>query len=183
MSDAAKEVLALEELQKRITRAPYHQWLGLNVVAFTEDSIEVRATWREEWVVNIERRYTHGGVLAALVDLGADWALAGKLGRAVEVAEVVLDERHRAAKEGEVGECVARLGQRPLKRVGHARKVADPFHRLQPVSGEERCELRALHRRTLQQLRPAHLVGGLVGELRHEIALLRCEVHRGEAVG
>ena len=47
MSDAAKEVLTLEELQKRITRAPYHQWLGLNVVGFTEDSIEVRATWRD----------------------------------------------------------------------------------------------------------------------------------------
>ena len=111
MSDAAKEVLTLEELQKRITRAPYHQWLGLNVVAFTEDSIEVRATWREEWVVNIERRYTHGGVLAALVDLGADWALAGKLGRAVPTIDMRVDY-HRAAMPGDltVKGKVVRLG-------------------------------------------------------------------------
>ena len=65
-----------------ITRAPYHQWLGLKVVAVHDDGIELTATWREEWVVNPERRYTHGGVLAALVDLAADWAMVKKLGRA-----------------------------------------------------------------------------------------------------
>src|SRR5215471_9331510 len=27
-------------------------------------SIEIRAKWREEWVVSVERRFTHGGILA-----------------------------------------------------------------------------------------------------------------------
>ena len=56
-------------VQRAHARAPYHQWLGLKVVAVDDDGIELKATWREEWVVNPDRRYTHGGVLAALVDL------------------------------------------------------------------------------------------------------------------
>ncbi len=43
-----------------------------------DDGIELKATWREEWVVNAERRYTHGGILATLVDLGADWAMVSQ---------------------------------------------------------------------------------------------------------
>ena len=72
----------LEKVQALITRGPYHQWLGLKVVAVHDDGIELTATWREEWVVNPERRYTHGGILAALVDLAADWAMVKKPGRA-----------------------------------------------------------------------------------------------------
>ena len=74
--------MTVDKVQELITRAPYHQWLGLKVIAVHDDGIELTATWREEWVVNPERRYTHGGVLAALVDLGADWAMVKKLGRA-----------------------------------------------------------------------------------------------------
>ena len=72
------EDMTVEKVQQLITRAPYHQWLGLKVVAVHDDGIELKATWREEWVVNPERRYTHGGVLAALIDLGADWAMVKK---------------------------------------------------------------------------------------------------------
>jgi uncharacterized protein (TIGR00369 family) len=73
------EEITLERAQELVTRAPYHKWLGLKVVAVHDDGIEITATWREEWVVNPDRRYTHGGVLAALVDLGADWAMVKKL--------------------------------------------------------------------------------------------------------
>ncbi|HEY1545109.1 MAG TPA: PaaI family thioesterase, partial [Xanthobacteraceae bacterium] len=47
--------------------------------------------WREEWVVNPERRYTHGGVLAALVDLAADWAMVKKTGRGVPTIDMRVD--------------------------------------------------------------------------------------------
>src|SRR3979490_28718 len=77
------EDISLERVQELITRGPYHQWLGLKVIAVHDDGIELTATWREEWVVNPERRYTHGGVLATLVDLGADWAMVSKTGRGV----------------------------------------------------------------------------------------------------
>ena len=93
--------LTIEKVQTLITRGPYHQWLGLEVVAVTDDGIELKATWREEWVVNPERRYTHGGILAALVDLAADWAMVRKTGRGVPTIDLRVDY-HAAAMPGDL---------------------------------------------------------------------------------
>ena len=93
--------LTLEQVQALITRAPFHQWLGLKVLAVTDNSIEIKATWREEWVVNPERRYTHGGILAALIDLGADWAMVKQTGRGVPTIDMRVDY-HRAAMPGDL---------------------------------------------------------------------------------
>jgi uncharacterized protein (TIGR00369 family) len=95
------EEMTIERVQTMITRAPYHQWLGLKVGAIHEDGIELTATWREEWVVNPERRYTHGGVLAALIDLAADWAMIKKLGRPVPTIDLRVDF-HNAAMPGDL---------------------------------------------------------------------------------
>jgi uncharacterized protein (TIGR00369 family) len=97
MSDA----LTLEHVQALITRAPFHQWLGLTVLAVGDDSIEIKATWREEWVVSVERRYTHGGILAALIDLAADFALLKQTGRGVPTIDMRIDY-HRAAMPGDL---------------------------------------------------------------------------------
>ena len=93
--------MTLEELQRAITRGPYHQWLGLQALALGEDSIEVKATWREEWMANPDSRHTHGGVLAALIDLAADGALISRLGRAVPTIDMRVDY-HRAAMPGDL---------------------------------------------------------------------------------
>ena len=93
--------LTLEQVQALITRAPFHQWLGLTVLAVTDDSIEIKATWREEWVVNPERRYTHGGILAALIDLAADYAMVKQTGRGVPTIDMRVDY-HRAAMPGDL---------------------------------------------------------------------------------
>ena len=93
--------LTLEQIQALITGAPFHQWLGLTVLAAGADSIEVRAKWREEWVVNVERRYTHGGILAALIDLAADWAMVRETGRGVPTIDMRVDY-HRAAMPGDL---------------------------------------------------------------------------------
>ena len=95
------EALTLERVQELVTRAPYHQWLGLSVVSFSEEGIELKARWREEWVVNPERRYTHGGVLAALVDLAADWAMVAKTGRGVPTIDLRVDY-HSPALPGDL---------------------------------------------------------------------------------
>jgi len=93
--------VTLDKVQALITRAPYHQWLGLKVVAVHDDGIELTATWREEWVVNPERRYTHGGILAALIDLAADWAMVKKTGRGVPTIDLRVDY-HAAAMPGDL---------------------------------------------------------------------------------
>lgn len=98
MSEVA---LTKEQVNELINRAPFHRWLGLEVLEVDEGVFVARATWREEWVVNPERRYTHGGILAALVDLAADWALVSKTGRGVPTVDLRVDY-HRAAMPGDL---------------------------------------------------------------------------------
>jgi uncharacterized protein (TIGR00369 family) len=95
------EDITCEKAQAMITRGPYHQWLGLRVTALDDEGIDLVATWREEWVVNPDRRYTHGGILAALVDLAADWALLKKTGRPVPTVDLRVDY-HAAAMPGDL---------------------------------------------------------------------------------
>jgi uncharacterized protein (TIGR00369 family) len=95
------EEFTVERVQALITRAPYHQWLGLEVVSVAPDAVELRAKWREDWVVNPDRRYTHGGVLAALVDIAADWAIATRTGRGVPTIDLRIDY-HSAAMPGDL---------------------------------------------------------------------------------
>src|SRR4030081_3367232 len=98
------EQLTLEQIQEMVTRAPFHKWLGLKVIAVHDDGIEIKATWREEWVVNVDRRFTHGAILATLSDRGADWAMVRKLGRGVPAIDMRVDYP-----------TVALLGDLPIK--------------------------------------------------------------------
>jgi uncharacterized protein (TIGR00369 family) len=93
--------MTFEEAQALVARGPYARWLGLTVVAFKEDGIEVKATWREEWVANPALNQTHGGILAALIDFGADFALVPHLGRLVPTIDMRVDY-HRLAKPGDL---------------------------------------------------------------------------------
>jgi uncharacterized protein (TIGR00369 family) len=93
--------LTAERVQAMITRGPYHQWLGIKVIAVDDDGIELTAAWREELVVNPDRRYTHGGVLAALIDLAADWALVRRIGHPVPTIDLRVDY-HSAAMPGDL---------------------------------------------------------------------------------
>jgi len=93
--------LTPEKVEEMLTRGPYHQWLGLKVVAVNADGIELKAVWREEWVVNPDRRYTHGGIVAALIDLAADWAMVATTGRGVPTVDLRVDF-HAAAMPGDL---------------------------------------------------------------------------------
>jgi uncharacterized protein (TIGR00369 family) len=93
--------LTPDQVEQLLTRGPFHRWLGLKVLAVQADGIELKATWREEWVVNPDRRYTHGGVLAALVDVAADWAMVTRTGRGVPTIDMRVDY-HAAAMPGDL---------------------------------------------------------------------------------
>ena len=93
--------LTLQQVQDIVTRAPFHQWLGLTVLTVGDDTIEIKARWREEWVVNVDRRYTHGGILAALIDLAADFAMVKQTGRGVPTIDMRVDY-HRVAVPGDL---------------------------------------------------------------------------------
>jgi uncharacterized protein (TIGR00369 family) len=93
--------LTVEQLQALISRGPFNKWLSFTVLKADDAGIEVKAAWREEWVVNPDRRYTHGGILAAIVDVAADYALAAQLGRPVPTIDIRVDY-HKAAMPGDV---------------------------------------------------------------------------------
>jgi uncharacterized protein (TIGR00369 family) len=93
--------MKLEEVQELISRGPYLRWLGLNVLSVGEDSIEVKATWREEWVANPKLGQTHGGILAALIDFAADFSLVHSIGRPVPTIDMRVDY-HRLATRGDL---------------------------------------------------------------------------------
>lgn len=97
----SEELISADQVQQLLTRGPYHQWLGLKVLKVERDAIEIQAVWREEWIVNPDKRYTHGGILAALVDLAADWALVSRTGRGVPTIDMRIDY-HRAAMPGDL---------------------------------------------------------------------------------
>src|ERR1700712_2297274 len=97
----SEEKLTAAQVEEKLKRGPYHQWLGLKVLSVGEGEIEITATWREEWVVNPDRKYTHGGILAALVDLAADWAMVAKTGRGVPTIDLRVDY-HAAAMPGDL---------------------------------------------------------------------------------
>ncbi len=90
--------MTAEEVEAKLLRGPFHQWLGLKVTELGADTITITATWRPEWVVNAEAGYTHGGILATLVDLTADWALASRTGRGVPTVDMRVDY-HRPAMQ------------------------------------------------------------------------------------
>ena len=95
------EAMTIDKLQKLITRGPFNQWLNFSILKMDDTGIEVKAAWREEWVVNPDRRYTHGGILAAIIDVAADYAIAAHLGRPVPTSDIRVDF-HRAAMPGDL---------------------------------------------------------------------------------
>src|ERR1700709_1003876 len=121
MADIANnQPLTAEQVQALLTKGPYHQWLGLSVINVGDGPIEMGAKWREEWVVNPDRRYTHGGILAALVDLTADWALVSKTGRGVPTVDLRVDY-HRAAMPGNL------VAHGKVVKFGSAISVAEAY--------------------------------------------------------
>ena len=95
------EAMTIEKLQQLITRGPFNQWLNFTILKMDDAGIEMKAAWREEWVVNPDRRYTHGGILAAIIDVAADYAIAAQLGRPVPTIDIRVDY-HKAAMPGDL---------------------------------------------------------------------------------
>ena len=77
--------ITVEKVQALITRAPYHQWLGLKVTAVHDDGIELKATWREEWVAMVKK--TGRGV--PTIDLRVDYHAAAMPGDLTAKGKVV----------------------------------------------------------------------------------------------
>ncbi|PFG39664.1 uncharacterized protein (TIGR00369 family) [Georgenia soli] len=87
----ARTLPTAAEVEEQILRSPYHRWLGLRVVELDADRIVLEATAREEWANADGADVVHGGILAGLLDLAADWALVGALGTGVPTIDLTVN--------------------------------------------------------------------------------------------
>ncbi len=90
--------MTLEEAQELVSRGPFLNWLGLEVLELGADTIAVKAKWRPEWVANPVLGQTHGGILASLIDFAADFSLLNSIGHPVPTIDMRVDY-HRLTKQ------------------------------------------------------------------------------------
>jgi uncharacterized protein (TIGR00369 family) len=98
-TDGAAPALDFETLAAKVKGCPFHEWLGVELVSLDETGIAIRMPWRAEFVSDPDRGHAHGGVLASLIDLAADYAVAARLGRGAPTVDMRVDY-HRAAMPG-----------------------------------------------------------------------------------
>ena len=94
-------ILTADELRSKFLAPPFHQWLGLKLLTMNDNDIELSVCWRPEFVVNVDPGNTHGGILATLVDIAADCAVATKVGKALPTVDMRVDF-HRIAEKGDL---------------------------------------------------------------------------------
>jgi uncharacterized protein (TIGR00369 family) len=97
--EGAAPALDFDTLAAMVGNCAFHQWLGVKLVRLDDTGIVIRMPWRAEFTSDPDRGYAHGGVLASLIDLAADYAVAARLGRGAPTVDMRVDY-HRAAMPG-----------------------------------------------------------------------------------
>lgn len=116
----AEAKYTMESLEQRLAVGPFNRWLGFKVLKMDDSGLELKATWREDWVVGLERGYTHGGILASIIDVAADYAIAVQLGRPVPTIDLRVDY-HKAAMPGDL------IAKAKVVRVGGQYSTAEAY--------------------------------------------------------
>ena len=109
MSEPAAK-MDLEQLRAMLLIAPFHQWLGLDIVELTDETLILEMPWREEIVSNPMIGSAHGGILSALIDLTGLYTINALGGSACATADMRVDF-HRPATSG------------PLRAIGRVVKL------------------------------------------------------------
>jgi uncharacterized protein (TIGR00369 family) len=92
-------ILTNDAIQKLIDACPFNLWMGMRAVEVMEGSITLSVRWREEFLSNLQRQSTHGGILASIIDAAGVYALATLSGKGVPTVDLRVDY-HRVARPG-----------------------------------------------------------------------------------
>ena len=98
MSEQAA-LMDIEQLRAMLLIAPFHQWLGLEIAALTENALILEMPWRDEIVSNPMIGSAHGGILSALIDFTGLYTINALGGSARATAYMRVDF-HRPATSG-----------------------------------------------------------------------------------
>jgi len=71
--------------------SPYQRWLGIELVRAEPGTVELRLPFREEFLRADGSDWYHGGVLAALIDIAGDYALATRVGGGLPTVDLRID--------------------------------------------------------------------------------------------
>ena len=99
-----------DALRAMLLVAPFHRWLGLDIIALTADELILEMPWRDEIVSNPMIGSAHGGILSALIDLTGLYTINALGGSARATADMRVDF-HRPATSG------------PLRAIGRVVKL------------------------------------------------------------
>lgn len=103
-------------VERLLTTPAYHRWLGLHLLDVEPGRVVIALPYREEFLADVDGNYVHGGILATLADVAADFALISRLGYAVSTIDLRLDYLRPATPgqelraEGTVVRCGRSLG-------------------------------------------------------------------------
>ena len=86
-------------LAAMVENCAFHKWLGVQLKTLDDTGVAIAMPWRPEFESDPVVGYAHGGILASLIDLAADYAVAARLGRGVPTVDMHVDY-HRAAMPG-----------------------------------------------------------------------------------
>ena len=105
--------MELGRLQDMIDISPFHRWLGIEAKGIMEDGIDLLVPWREELISNPAIQSAHGGILAALIDMGGLYAILSCGGSVIATADLHVDY-HKAATPGPliVKSRITKIGRR-----------------------------------------------------------------------
>jgi len=87
-----------------LDESPFQRFLGIELVRAEPGQVEIRLPWREELMRADGSDWYHGGVIAALLDIAGDYALATRTGAGLPTIDMRVDWLRPARK----GDLVAR---------------------------------------------------------------------------
>jgi uncharacterized protein (TIGR00369 family) len=84
-----------------VDRSSFHRLIGLQLVRAGDGLVELRLPWRDTFRRADGSDWYHGGIIAALIDIAGDYAIASRLGRWVPTIDLRVDYL-RPALEGDL---------------------------------------------------------------------------------
>jgi len=96
MADTETHEQILARLNGRFHSA-HHEWVGAHVTRIEDEWVEAECPWKPEF--EGAPNTAQGGIIATLIDMAAEYAIAAKLGRPVPTINLRIDY-HRPARPG-----------------------------------------------------------------------------------
>ena len=87
-------------MEATLAVSPYQNWLGLRLETCEAGTISITCPWREDLVSNPAIGSVHGGVLAALIDLGGLYSILTQSARVRSTIDLRVDYHAPATPDG-----------------------------------------------------------------------------------